>query len=243
MTRRNAFAMVYVDEVVGEYIKGNFPVERTLFLPNGGYEAGFVPPMPDSSGVVSLRKKLGLEGKSVILYAGQLTAVYRLDILVSAAPSIISRVPTAKFVIIGSGPTSRTLKLAVKEAHLEDYFDFTGAVPYDELSPFLVLSDLCVQLLDDWCMGTKVVMYMVHRRPVISSGGWFHRYGRFLRNGENSILIPPSVEAFGEEAVKALQDPLRRAKIGESAWTTVRRYTWDEHAEETLKLLHASILG
>ncbi len=243
MTRRNAYAIIYVDEVVGKYIKDNFPVERTLFLPNGGYEVGYTPPAVDSASVVSLKRRLGLEGKSVILYAGQITAVYRLDIMVSAAPFIVSRIPNAKFLVIGSGPTLHSLMKSVRASHLEDRFIFAGSIPYAELGPYLALSDLCTQLLDDWCMGTKVVMYMVHGKALIAGGNWFQQYGKFLRNGENSILIPPSAEVFGEETVKALLDPMRRARIGESAWITVRPYTWDEHADETLRLLKASVSG
>jgi glycosyltransferase involved in cell wall biosynthesis len=243
MTRRNVYAMIYVDEVVGEYIKENFPIERTLFLPNGGYEVGYTSPGNDSASVISLKRKLGLEGKQVILYAGQITAVYRLDILVSAAPFIVSRIPNAKFLVIGSGPTLNSLIESVRASHFEDRFIFPGSIPYKELGPYLALSDLCIQLLNDWCMGTKVVMYMVHRKALISSGKWFQQYGEFLRNGDNSILIPPSAETFGEETVKALLDPLRRARIGDSAWTTVRPYTWDKHAEETLRLLRASAGG
>ena len=240
MTRRNAYAMIYVDEVVGKYIRDGFPAVRMLFLPNGGYEAGFTPPAVDSAKVVALKRKLGLEGKSVILYAGQITSVYRLDILVSAAPFIVSRVPNARFLVIGSGPSLHSLQASVKDAHLEDWFVFTGSIPYDELSPYLVLSDLCVQLLNDWCMGTKVVMYMVHAKAILAGGNWFKQYGKFLRNGENSILIPADAETFGEETVKALLNPIQRARIGESAWATVRPYTWDEHADETLRLLKAS---
>jgi glycosyltransferase involved in cell wall biosynthesis len=243
MTRRNVYAMVYVDEVVGKYIKENFPVERTLFLPNGGYEAGYTPPSAQSSGVISLRRKLGLEGKSVILYAGQITGVYRLDIMVSAAPFIVSRIPNAKFLVIGSGPTRHSLMKSVKASNLEDCFVFPGPIPYAELGSYLALSDLCIQLLNDWCMGTKVVMYMVHRKAIISSGNWFEQYGKFLKNGDNSILIPPTVDVFGMETVKALLDPVGRAKIGESAWVTVHPYTWDKHAEETLRLLRASTAG
>src|SRR6267143_2920489 len=109
MTKRNAYAMIYVDEVVGKYIKDNFPVERMLFLPNGGYEVGFIPPAADSEKVLSIKRRLGLEGKSIILYAGQLTSVYRLDILVSAAPFIVSRIPNVRFLVIGNGPTRHSL--------------------------------------------------------------------------------------------------------------------------------------
>ncbi len=237
MTRGSVYAMVYVDEVVGDYIRDNFPVERTLFLPNGGYEAGFTPPAADSPAVTALKKRLELEGRSVILYAGQITAVYRLDILISAAPFILSRIPNARFLVIGSGPTRASLQESIRESHLQDFFIFTGLVPYNELGPYLVLSDVCVQLLNDWCMGTKVVMYMVHRKAVVSSGGWYDRYGAFLRNGENAFLIPPSARAFGETVVSTLESPGELARVGQAAWESVKPYTWDRHADETLRLL------
>jgi glycosyltransferase involved in cell wall biosynthesis len=241
MTRRKAYAMVYVDEVVGKYIRTNFPVRNATFLPNGGYEAGFVPPEENSHEVVQLKRKLGLEGKSVILYAGQLTGVYRLDVLVEAAPYIVSQVPNVRFLIIGSGPTLPSLMGLVKRANLEDHFVFTGSVPYSKLSPYLMMSDVCIQLLNDWCMGTKVVMYMVHRRAIVSAGNWFDQYGQFLKNEENSILIPCKTEKFATEAVTVLGDPPLRERLGESAWETVRPYTWDEHANETLRLLNEAV--
>ena len=243
MTRQNAYAVVYVDEVVGKYVSNNFPVKRTLFLPNGGYEEGFLPPAPGSPKVSELKKKLGLEGKSVVLYAGQVTSVYRLDILVEAAPHIISQVPDARFLVIGSGPMLATLQKSVREADLEDYFVFTGSVEYDSLSPYLMLADVCVQLLNDWCMGTKVVMYMVHSRAIISGGNWFDQYSFFLRDGENSVLIPSKADIFGREAIHLLQDSGKRARLGESAWKTVSPYTWDKHAAETLRLLRGSVEG
>jgi glycosyltransferase involved in cell wall biosynthesis len=238
MTRRNAFAVVYVDEVVGRYVIENFHVKRTLFLPNGGYEVGFVPPEQSAPEVTAAKKSLQLEGKSVVLYAGQITKVYRLDVLVSAAPQIIEQVPNAMFLIIGSGPASRSLVDSVRDAGLSDRFVFLGSLAYDRLPPYLMLSDVCIQLLDDWCMGTKVVMYMVHRRAIISGGGWYNRYGRFLKNGENSILVPPDVGKFAEQTAGVLKDAERRRRLGEAAFATVKPYTWDRHASETLNLLH-----
>ncbi|MDA4120191.1 MAG: glycosyltransferase, partial [Thaumarchaeota archaeon] len=138
------------------------------------------------------------------------------------------------------GPTLPTLQKSVKQAHLEGYFVFTGSIPYNALGPYLMMSDLCVQLLNDWCMGTKVFMYMVHRRAVIAGGGWFNQYGQFLRNGKNSILIPPNVEVFAKEAVRVLTDSDLGSRLGRSAWETASPYTWDMHADETLRLLRAS---
>lgn len=243
MTRRNAYAIVYVDEVVGSYVRSNFPVKKTLFLPNGGYEAGFEPPAPDSPEVVAVRKQLGLEGRSIIAYTGQLTSVYRLDMLVAAAPSIIASVPNVAFLIIGGGPTLSVLQKSVRQAGLDKYFVFTGSLPYESLGKYLINSDLCVQLLNDWCMGTKVFMYMVHRRAIIAGGNWFNQYGQFLRNGENLILIPPNTESFTAAAIKVLKDPELRTRLGRAAREAALPYTWDRHADDTLRLLRESFTG
>ena len=131
----------------------------------------------------------------------------------------------------------------MREARLEDYFIFTGSVPYEDLSPYIVLSDICVQLLNDWCMGTKVVMYMVHRKPVLSSGNWYDRYRLFLRNNENAFLIPSNPEVLADKIVEILEKPDLLERVGESAWRTVMPYTWDRHAEETLRLLRDAAIG
>jgi glycosyltransferase involved in cell wall biosynthesis len=241
MARGNTHAVIYWDEVLGEYIRHGFPVKNMLFLPNGGYEDGFVPPSTGSPEVVALRNQLGLEGKPIVLYAGQITRVYRLDILVAAAPYIISKVPDVRFLIVGSGKMLPVMKEWVRKAHLDDHFVFTGAVPYDEMSPYVVMSDICVNLLNDWCMGTKVVMYMVHRKAVVAGGSWYDRYKLFLRNGDNSFLVPADAGAFGKEVVVALKDQELRRRVGESAWRTVSPYTWDRHAEDTMKLLKDSV--
>ena len=241
MTGRRTYAMVYVDEVVGDYIKENFHVGKTLFLPNGGYESGFSPPDIASPPVVELRRRLGLGGKLVILYTGQFTPVYRLDLLVTAAPEILSRFPNAVFVLVGSGPTHNSLQRSVRDGHLEDFFMMPGAVPYEALSDYLVLSDVCVQLLNDWCMGTKVLMYMVHRRPVVATGDWYDRYSLFLRNGRNILMVPPDPNSLKEALFDLLQSREERKRIGEAGWAAAQPYTWDRHAEDTLRLLDAAV--
>ncbi len=241
MSRRNARSVVYVDEVVGDYLRSNFPTTQIFFLPNGGYEVGFESPQPDSEMVLRLKRKLGLEAKPTILYAGQLTKVYRLDMLVASAPFIISNFPEVKFLMIGSGPSLADFKRSVRKAHLVAYFLFSGSVPYRDIGPYVVSSDVCVQLLNDWCMGTKVLMYMTHKKALVASGNWYDRYGFFLKNGENAILVPPDSTVLGKKIVELLGNPELRARLGESAWNTVQPYTWDMHADETLRLLREAM--
>ena len=241
MSRNHTYSMIYVDEVIGRYIRRNFPVGRTIFLPNGGYERGFVPPSKDSEEVRVLRAKLGLDGCKVALYAGQLTATYRTEILVSAARLAAKTEPRVRFLIVGGGSTLPVLQRQVAAAGLSDFFKFVGPVPYTDLSPYIVLADVGLQLLGDMCMGTKVIQYMVHRRPVISMGGWYDQYGEFLKNGINCVLVPPDPVRLGEVIVRVLNDGRLRESLGEEAWKTVHPYTWDKHAEVTESELNAAV--
>jgi glycosyltransferase involved in cell wall biosynthesis len=90
-------------------------------------------------------------------------------------------------------------------------------------------------------MGTKVIQYMVHRRPVISTGGWYDQYGEFLKNGINCLLVRPDPVRLGEVIVQVLNDERLRESLGEEAWKTVQPYTWDKHAEVTESELVAAV--
>ncbi len=237
MARKKAYAIVYIDEVIGEYVKREFGVRRTMFLPNGGYELGSKQAAPDDPVVNALRSRLALEGKRVVIYAGQISKGYKFDILVPAASSVLRQQPDAVFLIIGEGPALPGVMREVKDKRLEESFRFLGAVAYDRLDPYLALSEVGLQLLPDMCMGTKVLMYMAHSVAVVSVGAWFDRYHVFLRNGQNVILVPPKSEELGSQLVRILSDPGLLSSVAREGRLTVEPYSWDRHAEDTLSLL------
>jgi len=243
MSRGNAHAIVYVDEVIGEYVRNEFGVKKTLFLPNGGYERGFVPPKANDPEVVQLRKLLDLEGSRVVVYAGQISKAYKMDLLVPAASKIVDAIPNIAFVLIGEGSALSTIERDAAKSGISRSFRFIGPVPYDKISPYLVISEIGLQLLNDMCMGTKVVMYMAHRLPVISTGAWYNRYHQFLRNSENSILIPPESAELAVQLVRVMSDPGLLTSLGDAGWLTVKPYTWDRHADDTLALLREAAQG
>ncbi len=236
--RKNASRAVYVDPVLGDYLRRVFPMVSLRFLPNGGYESGYHPPTIDSQEVGALKLKYRLEGCPVILYAGQVEPFpYRLDLLVKAAPKILEQFPNVRFMIIGSGSFLPELASMVRKAGLANSFIFTGPVPYNKIGSYVVLADITLQLLRDMCMGTKVILYMVHRKPVISTGSWHNKYNEFLVNGKNCILIPPEVDALTNTIISLLKDAKLRRRIGEEGWLTVKPYSWDAHALVTTELM------
>src|SRR5207253_8656333 len=77
MTRKNAYSMVYADEVIGKYVTQNFPVDRAYFLPSGGYE-----PVAENRVKPDLDPAhAALGADHVVIYAGQLSPPpYRVDL-------------------------------------------------------------------------------------------------------------------------------------------------------------------
>lgn len=236
LSPRAAYAVVYIDEVIGTYVRTRFRVQRTFFLPNGGYEEGSTPPARGGHEASAVTAALGLEGKRVVIYVGQVSHTYRLDLLVSTAEATPA-LENLVFVLAGEGPALRSLVENVKARRLEKRFRFLGPIPYSSTGPYLAASDVGVQLLPDMCMGTKVMMYMANRLPVVSIGGWYDRYGEFLKDGKNVVLLPPDAGRLGTALASLLSDPKRLDRLGESGWETVKPYSWDRHADETLRLL------
>jgi glycosyltransferase involved in cell wall biosynthesis len=237
LSRETAHAVVYVDEVIGDYVRKEFGVRRAVFLPNGGYEEGFSPPEPDDPQVISLRHELRLEGKTIVIYAGQVSNGYRVDLLVPAASVIIESMPEVVFLVIGDGSALQSVISQAKRSGLTESFRFMGEVPYAKIGAYLAMSQVGLQLLNDMCMGTKVLMYMSYNVPVVSTGSWFGRYHEFLKNGENSILIPPNDEVLASSVSELLRNPALRQRLREQAWIAASEYSWDTHAEVTLMLL------
>ncbi|HUK74603.1 MAG TPA: glycosyltransferase family 4 protein [Nitrososphaerales archaeon] len=234
--RGNAYAVVYVDENIGKYVRERFGVSRTVFLPNGGYEAGFVPPAKGSEEVRRLVRALDLAGKRPVVYVGQISHTYRLDLLLSVAEETSGHEEIV-FVLAGTGAALPSLRAEVAKRRLEERFRFVGAVRYDKVPAYLAAAEVGLQLLPDMCMGTKVLMYMSNRLPVVSVGGWYDRYGEFLRDGENAILLPPKSGDLSRELVALLSDPSRLRRLGEAGWESAKPFTWDRHADVTLSLL------
>jgi len=243
MAKGNSYAVVYVDEVIGRYVRQRYKVGRTLFLPNGGHEKGSAPLRRDSHEASALRERLSLRDKRVVIYAGQISATYRLDILVDSAKRLRQGFPDIVFLVVGEGPELRPLRSAVEREGLDENFRFVGTVPYNAMGPYLACAEIGLQLLSDMCMGTKVLMYMSQGLPVISTGAWYQQYSEFLKNGENVVLIPPVSERLCEQIARLLENPKLMRQIGEAGWRAVMPYTWEEHADETLALLREAILG
>jgi len=69
--------------------------------------------------VSALRRHLGLEGKRVLLTAGRLVPRKGQDLVIQALPQVLSRVPEAHYLIVGSGEEEDRLRALASQCGVE----------------------------------------------------------------------------------------------------------------------------
>jgi len=144
------------------------------------------PPDPE------LRRRLGLEGATVLGFLGSFYAYEGLELLVEALPAILAQEPRARLLLVGGGPRREALEAAVERLGLEDKVIFTGRVPHEEVAGYYRLVDILVyprrsMRLTDLVTPLKPLEAMAQGKLVLASDVGGHR--ELIRDGWNGVLF------------------------------------------------------
>jgi glycosyltransferase involved in cell wall biosynthesis len=155
-----------------------------------------------------------------------------LELLVASAPSILARVPEARFVVVGGGPGLGSLKDLVERRGLAERFTFTG--PLDPAGVVEALEDVDVGVIPavfDYAFPVKLVEMGAAGLPVVSPHS--ESLDEMVPPGvEYEPFEPGSAEALAVAVSGLLLDPERRDLLGRALLEAVRtRYTWDAVGE------------
>ncbi|RNL75514.1 glycosyltransferase family 4 protein [Nocardioides marmorisolisilvae] len=127
-----------------EMAERGVPEEKLVVLPNGVHTNLFQPRERDAE----LEAELGLQGKTVIGYAGGMVDYEGLELLLEAVAELRERRrgPDGSvdfhLVIVGSGPHQPVVQATAERLRLGDVLTFTGRVPHEEVSRYLSLFDI-----------------------------------------------------------------------------------------------------
>ena len=234
--RPGVSAVTYIDPNISDYLR-RYRIARKIFLPPGGY-------WKDQAVVVSDAHGMGDESATVV-YAGHVAPppVYRLDLLVEAARLVLQESPKTRFLIVGAGEYLRTMVETARSFGILRNFEFTGAVPYSDAKKLIAESDVAVQLLEDMCMGTKVMDYFALGKAVICSGNFYGSYHEFLESMENCILVPPIAKEIATAMQESITDAELRRRLGKNALETIEGFDWESQSRTILELIEACKSG
>ncbi|MGK0388349.1 MAG: phosphatidylinositol alpha-1,6-mannosyltransferase [Maribacter sp.] len=119
--------------------KWNVPDEKKEVVINGT-DPIFFHPLDNQT----IKKKLGYEGKKIILTTARLIERKGIDTVIKALPLVIKEIPNVRYVIIGEGRFKGKLKQISQEIGMDKYINFVGKVPYSALNDYYNLSDIYV---------------------------------------------------------------------------------------------------
>ena len=174
-----------------------------------------------------------------VLFVGGLEPRKGLDLLVLAMPSILDRVPDAKFRVVaktgfrGVDKVEQFEQLAERIGARES-IEFRESVSQDDLLQLYSDADVVVLPSRNEGWGLSLMEAMACSKPVVATrvGG----IPEMVRDGTDGLLVErDDVVGLGRAIVRVLLEPDLAARMGASGRERVARYSWDDTAKRTLE--------
>jgi glycosyltransferase involved in cell wall biosynthesis len=234
------------------HILVNSPAYRTYLLEKGIAEkkVTFIPygtdidmfnPGVDGS---SIREKLGLDGKFVVLYAGAMGPANDIYTVLRAADRLRNE-PRIRFVFYGAGKDVGRIQDEARARQLENVI-FAGIAPKKDMPAVVASADVCLAILQNIPMfrttyPNKVFDYMAAGRPTVLVIDGVIREVIEASNG--GVFVSPGDDALLAQTILALSgDPQRVEQLARNARDyLVRHLNRRDKMEETLRFFQSLI--
>jgi len=220
-----------------EYILGKGVSEKKITFIPYGTDINMFNPSVDG---ISVREKLGLKDKFLVLYAGAMGQAHDLYTVLRAARRLTDELQI-HFVFFGDGKERPNLQLEAQRLNLENVI-FAGVCPKKEM-PFVVASaDVCLAILQNVPMfrttyPNKVFDYMAAGRATVLAIDGVIR--DVIESSDGGVFIQPgNDELLAKTILKLSRDPARVKQMGENARAyLVKNLDRRDKMHETLQLL------
>ncbi|MDE2848342.1 MAG: glycosyltransferase family 4 protein [Gemmatimonadota bacterium] len=181
------------------------------------------------------RKEPGL-----VIYLGRLKKYKNVDHLIQAMAIVREEVPDARLVIVGTGDRRRALEALTRSLGMDDAVRFTGFVSEEEKLRLLTRSEVaaCPSSKEGW--GITVIEANACGVPVVATRVPGLRDA--VVDGETGVLVPlGDRKVMARALIDLLRDREKRERLAGNAVARSRRYTWENTARQTLRVIRRSM--
>ncbi|MFN0050762.1 MAG: glycosyltransferase [Planctomycetales bacterium] len=202
---------------------------KTVVIPNAVDGARFerVSPADLSS--------LGIpQGCRVLITVGRLEHQKGVDVLLAAAPAILTRFTDVHLLIVGDGPDRRALEGQARMLNLAERVHFTGS-RHDV--PALLKASTALVLPSRWeGMPNVVLEAMAAGKPIVATQ--VEGTAELVTPGLNGWLVPPEQpQAIAEGVALLLEDSEGGSRMGrESQRICLERFTIEQFVDSHVRL-------
>ena len=232
---RNAKMVITITEDFKQKLGKVFPesLEKILVLPNGISRFRFEKIFDKAA----IKKRLGVEGYSVIGAAGQFLPWHGINhILEQMAPFAIEH--RLFFLFIGDGPVRKEILELAEKLGIQKRVIITGMVPIADVPEYLASLDIAViPMAAQHASPMKLMEYMGMALPIVAPA---------LESIQEVIQGKDLVEIFSEKnyegmrgkILKLIENPKAAKDLGLRAQQHIfSTLTWTIHAEKILKII------
>ncbi len=242
-----AAATIVMSQSAASALSGAYgvPSDRLDVVPHG------IPHLPQVA-ADTIKPRLGLQGRAVILSFGLLAPGKGCEAVLDAMPAVVEAVPNASYVILGATePNCRASDGEAYRAGLEakvaaldlaqnvKFVDrFVGRV---ELGNWLEAADVITTPYPDLdrTIAATLSYAMAAGKPIVSTP---YAYATEMLSGDRGRLVPPgSTEALSDAFIELLRDPDLRAAMGRRAYEHSRSMVWWEVGSQYRRIFDRAI--
>ena len=204
------------------------PQDKLTVIRNGVEPGNFVPANDQIS-----RDWFSAPDEKIVFWVGRLVREKGVQVLLAAAPKILTYHPQTKFIIAGKGPYEQELRRLADQLGLADRVYFTGYVDDDTRNALYSWASVAVVPSLYEPFGLVALEAMAAKTPVVvaDTGG----LGEIVRDGYDGLKCPPdNANALADRVLKILLDPDFAERLKERAYRKIlEECNWDDVARRT----------
>ncbi len=233
--------LVVMSKRGAEFLQGIYGVspEKVDFIPHGIPDMPFIDP--------SFHKDLfGVEGKTVLLSFGLLSANKGIENVITALPVILARYPNVVYIILGvthphvkrrDGEAYRlSLQWLAQERGVEDHVIFYNRfVSSEELVEFIGAADIYITpYLNPMQITSGTLAYTLGAgKTVISTPYWYAE--EMLAEGRGLLVPFRDPAALADQVIDLLDNEAKRHAIRKRAYLFGRQMVWPQVARRYME--------
>lgn len=167
---------------------------------------------------------------------------YGIQTMINAFPVLLKDIPELKLIIVGDGEYLPQLKRMADDLKINDYVDFIGDVPWEEVPPYIACSDVCIApMLDDVGTPNKVLEYFAMGKATVSS----EIPGLTALVDCDCLLYfqAGNETELAERILELYRNPEKRASLGVLAQEFYNKYRWSVMKQTYLGVYKQLISG
>lgn len=221
-----------------QLVESGLPPEKVRVTPNAVDETRFDPERVTGA---ALRETYGLQGATVIGFAGSFAKWHGVDLLVRSVAELAPEFPTLRLLMVGDGPRRPEAEALARELGIGDRLVWTGKVPHAAIPEHVAAMDIGVMPASNlFGSPMKVFEYMAMGVPAVAPR--YRPLEEAIDDGDDGLLFEPAEPDGLTECLRALAaDEARRKALGAAARRKVlSRHLWVHNAQAVLDLIQAN---